>query len=260
MPQRAIMLAISAILCGCSAEHAAKISSQPPLSTIEIVERMKKSVVPIVCLTQEPSGTMRLDFIMGTGFFISSTGMFATARHVIIDMQPAPGHRPCQRPAIYIPTDGRWPADGILSSTTMRWFSFALDGCVLSDAMLDIARCTTAEDLSHNTGISAPPVPVVFDGTLSKDGTVVAFTGFPLQTPVPRTAQGIISGYGSYDGINPTELVIDKGTWPGASGSPVYLMDGRVIGIIIARGTNDATGLAFARTGVPVRQFLTTRQ
>ena len=35
------------------------------------------------------------------------------------------------------------------------------------------------------------------------------------------------------DDRGPRELVVDKTTWPGASGSPIYLENGMVIGILL---------------------------
>jgi hypothetical protein len=92
----------------------------------------------------------------------------------------------------------------------MQWFGFSTDECVLSSAAVDLARCNTQTDLSLSKDISSPPTPVVIDPTLLEDGVEVAFTGFPLQIPLPRTARGSVAGYGSADRIDTSQLVIDK--------------------------------------------------
>ena len=43
-----------------------------------------------------------------------------------------------------------------------------------------------------------------------------------------------------------TALVIDKNAWPGASGSLVFDSKGNIVGMVVQRGFNDASGLAFA--------------
>ena len=56
--------------------------------------------------------------------------------------------------------------------------------------------------------------------------------------------------------LGPTEMIVDKSAWPGASGSPVYASDGAIVGLLIQRGFNDASGIAFARTSVYISAFL----
>jgi V8-like Glu-specific endopeptidase len=106
---------------------------------------------------------------------------------------------------------------------------------------------------------SQPNITTVsFDTTEWHPGTPVAFTGFPLQYTIPVTSIGYIgaltgiesSGTGGYD------YIIDKATWPGASGSPIFLSNGKVIGIIQKRGTNEASGLAYGRSAAIIVNFL----
>ena len=58
------------------------------------------------------------------------------------------------------------------------------------------------------------------------------------------------------DNLGPRDLIVDKNAWPGASGSPVYTDKGMIVGILIQRGFNDASGLAFVRTTPYVQKFL----
>jgi len=221
---------------------------------VHAIDVMKRSVAPIVCLTVAADGTSRLDIIAGSAFFVSSTGSFVTARHVIGEMEPSPLRRPCNTPAIYFPRSGKWPDNGTL--TDVKWFIFHLDQCELSSPTVDLARCKTQDDLTQNKDGSAPPTPVVIDSALPPEGTDIVFTGFPLQISLPRATRAIISGYGSRDNVATTEIVLDRNSWPGASGSPIFLPNGHVIGVLLARGTNDAVGLAFGRTGNELEKFL----
>jgi S1-C subfamily serine protease len=236
--------------------HETKATIPPPVQTsfIQAIDIMKHSVAPVVCLSIASDGSAKLDFIEGSAFFISSAGEFVTARHVITEMQPAPQRRPCNAPAIYIPRNGKWPDDGRFLE--MKWFTFHLEQCALSSPAVDLARCKTQDDLSHDKEISVPPAPAQIDAALPPEGSDIAFMGFPLQILLPRTARATVAGYGSRDNTETTDIVIDRSTWPGASGSPIFSINGHVIGVVLARGTNDAQGLAFARTGNLLDRFL----
>jgi hypothetical protein len=80
------------------------------------------------------------------------------------------------------------------------------------------------------------------------DGTSVFFTGFPLQATDPITSIGAIAGYSAGDSYS--TVFIDKNAWPGASGSPIYLLDGKTaIGMVTRTGTGDSAGLSFGIAG-----------
>ncbi len=222
-------------------------------SFVKAIDSMKRSVAPVVCLTVGEDGAGKLDIIAGSAFFVSSDGTFVTARHVLAEMEPSPFRRPCNVAAIYFPLKGKWPDDGRLADA--KWFTFPLDKCLMSNQTVDLARCKTKDDLSRQKDIAAP-IPVTIDSVLPPEGIDVAFMGFPLQISLPRASRATIAGYGSRDNVETTEMVIDRATWPGASGSPVFLMNGHVVGVVLARGTNDAAGLAFARTGNELDKFL----
>jgi S1-C subfamily serine protease len=240
-----------AILCGCEPAHV--VTPAPP-TFVQAVDSIKHSVAPIVCLTIGQDGVAKLDFIEGSAFFISKQGAFVTARHVITELEPSPVRRPCNTAALYVPTTGKWSDDGRF--VNIKWFAFHLSDCTLSNPAVDLARCKTQDDISQDKDTSVPPTPVIVDSALPPEGSEIAFAGFPLQILLPRIARASIAGYGSRDNVATTDMVIDRNTWPGASGSPVFTANGHVIGVLLARGTNDAAGLAFARTGNEVAAFL----
>jgi trypsin-like peptidase len=243
-----------AILSAC-VQHRIIRDPPPPAPTfIRAIDALKRSVAPVICVTVAADGSAHLDFIEGSAFFISKEGAFVTARHVISELEPSSARRPCNTPAVYVPMSGKWSDDGRF--VNIKWFAFRAGECTLSSVAADLARCKTQDDLSRDKEITVPPAPVIVDAALPPEGTEIAFMGFPLQIVIPRTARGFIAGYGSRDNKETTDMVLDRNAWPGASGSAVFTSNGHIIGVLLARGTNDAMGLAFARTGNQLDQFL----
>jgi len=203
---------------------------------------MKHSVAPVVCLDQDgPTANIRER--EGTAFFISPSGEFLTAAHVLDEIKTH--NHPCPVIAIYLPT-ASWRPE--MPEETVQWFPFHTAACVIERAQ-DVAKCPLVEDLSiPRLGFHFKIQPVQLEFSDQADGTQVAFTGFPLEARDPFTSRGGIATYrGSAD---TTQIVLDQTAWPGASGSPVYLSDGRVIGIMLARGMEQGSGISIVR---PVR-------
>jgi len=196
------------------------------------IERMKRSIAPVVCRTGVADRPVSL--ILGTAFFVSSEGEFVTAAHVI---ESAPAS--CNT-AIYVPLEGwRSEAEGI------RLFNFRRQECRV-ETNADIAVCQTMVQPTTVQGTDAEPV-ILDPFAFPADGTEIAFTGFPLRNAEPLTARGFLAAYRNPARNGGERWILDRTAWPGSSGSPVYLQDGRVIGVVIQRGINDASGLAYAR-------------
>jgi len=234
------------LLCSC-----ALAGDSVAQSFISTVGSLKGAVVPVICAGQNLDGSAFLISVEGTGFFLSDDGDFVTAGHVAQGLF-APGRIPaCPIPAIYVPISG-WDD----TSPNMQLRVPFINRCWW-DANDDVAVCSLKENPFTAPTITKKPVAVVLDTTFKDSGTPVAFTGFPLTFLQPITSEGIVGVYqGAEQLIGPKVLVIDKNAWPGASGSPVYTSNGKVIGMIVQRGFSDATGLAFARTSVFVQRFL----
>ena len=225
------------MLTGCMRNqpiHPPAIAQLDPfISTIEL---LKQSVCPIVCLAQSQGTNATLESTEGTAFFVSEDGTFVTAAHVIEGITGT-RQKPCPLSAIYLPKNG-W------SNKEITWFSFRPGECVLIHDF-DLARCNTIAK------ITLPFAPVKIEEAEQPDGTQVAFTGFPLNFVLPLTSRGDIAVYTNLDDrLGRTEVVVDRAAWPGASGSPVYLKDGRVIGVVLRRGSGDSSGITIAR---PIR-------
>jgi V8-like Glu-specific endopeptidase len=224
---------------------AARAQVSPILETIE---KMKHSIAPVVCLARTEKGSMELKAIDGTMFFITPEGTFLTAAHVIADFLPGGKLNACTVPAIYVPKE-KWPRTPTLE---FHWSRFAPSDCAI-DAAIDVAECKTVENLS---ALGLQLRPVTLDDSDQPDGTPVAFSGFPLSEATPFTARANIATYHFNSSIGSFQFVLDKTGWPGASGSPVYLEHGPVIGMIIKRGTGNATGIAVAISSHAIRSFL----
>lgn len=209
------------------------------------IERVKHAVVPVLCGTIDANQQFKVQLIDGTGFFIDAEGRFVTAAHVIRGLSVVNVQQPLPCVwAIYVPENG-WQRDAI--NLTIRWFQFG--NCAVDDN-LDLAVCKT---VIVPKGVE----PMLIDDNRPADGTPVAFTGFPLGSVEPLSSRGDIATYrNAIDGDGSREMVIDKGTWPGASGSPVYEDNGSVLGIVLQRGLGDGTGIAVARPSHFILKFL----
>lgn len=218
---------------------AAATAQETPVNASAAIERVKKGIAPIVCIATD-SETRRptVRRILGSAFFVSASGAFLTANHVLDASTSVPGG--CER-AIYVPMGG-WTRGTNQQVRFLRFISCR------TDVELDIAHCHTETDMAipspQNAGVSI--LPLSLERSQHPDGTPIIFSGFPFESPQPLSSRGSISRYRTPDSAHGT-LWIDKGAWGGLSGGPVYLEDGRVIGMIIQRTTDDAAGLAIAR-------------
>ena len=215
--------------------------------SVKTIKTVKQGVVPVVCGFLDDKKELQIVKVMASGFFINSQGSFLTARHVLSEWRKvSTKERPCL-PAIYIPIGG-WQKSK--HEYSIRWFIFT--SC-LTNKELDIASCSLINNPFQDAAVSRHIVFLRFENSFSyKDGTPIAFTGFPLDSTIPVTSKGILASYR----MAAKEMVVDKNAWPGASGSPVYIANGRVIGMIIKRGIGKGAGLAYARPGDLIMDFL----
>jgi len=236
--RKAVLFAVLALPCSLSGQQ------QDPF--IQTIEKVKLSIVPVACGTWPNSkDEVSINEIEGTGFFINYEGDFVAAAHVIKDHfkwnklgQPDPN---CY-PVIYVPAP-TWES--------RRWFQFQL--CTL-DEIIDVAVCKMRVNPFAVPGLRLSRLHLV--STVPVDGTSVAFTGFPQLILVPITSRANVASAGIFLKPGQLDIVIDKTTWHGVSGGPLYLADGTVIGIIYQTGQNLWSGMAFARQTSAVLKFL----
>jgi V8-like Glu-specific endopeptidase len=223
--------------------------SQDKSVSVETIERARYAAVPIVCIVAKPDGSVTLNGTVGSAFFVNDEGSFITAAHVLAAIdERAKGGIICN-PGIYLPKGG-WSANQ--GKPDFQGFGFS--EC-LQNVPLDIATCRPKENPFQNPIVKNEVRFMTFAAFSSyADGTAVAFTGFPLNLAHPVTSKGYVA---SFLHTEPPFIMIDKTAWPGASGSPLYLANGTVIGMVVKRGTDDSSGLAFARPVEIITDFLT---
>jgi len=226
---------------------AASATEDPFLAAIE---SLRHSVAPIVCMESIGQRT-RVLTVKGTAFFISQAGEFLTAAHVVGPMGRE--EQICPITALLLPSE-LWRPES--PAEVLLWFPFKTSDCEINGET-DVAKCKPTEDLAAlPSRIRIRPVKIEYSS--QPDGTLVAFTGFPLNARDPLTSRTGIAGYKTVqDGAKVVStLILDHVAWHGGSGSPVYLSDGRVIGIILASGIEQATGISLARPAESFREML----
>ncbi len=214
------------------------------------IEIIKRSIAPVVCMNIENHEVTGIRAINGSAFFISETGSFLTAAHIITDFISNPALSSCQVPAIYVPEHDSWNKP----PQRLDWHRFVPQNCIIN-LRADLAQCQTVDDLSKPTN-AFHPKPLIINAATQKDGASVAVSGFLLSNAFPLTSIGIVSGYTLENEIS--KIIIGKALWPGASGSPVYTENGEVVGLILSRGEGDGAGISIAASGETVMQWSRT--
>jgi hypothetical protein len=213
---------------------------------VDSIERVKEAVIPVACATwPDEDGKISIKQIMGTGFFVNYEGSFITAAHVISDrFKWYKNERPSADcfPVVYIPNP-TW--------IKYQWFQF--QNCI-TDAGVDVAVCKTIQTPFLGKELHARWLRL--STKTVKEGTSVAFTGFPQNILVPITSRANVAAVGEFFSAGRIDIVIDKTNWHGVSGGPLYLSDGTVIGIMRERGEGLWDGLAFARDMTAILRFL----
>ena len=228
----------------------------PSNSFVTAINNMKRSIAPVLCFDNVSNGPISLRAVDGTAFFLSTDGLFLTPAHVIRDFLPGGGLASCSFAAVAFEPN-KWSGGTTL---TLKFSKFAAADCVL-DETLDLAACQTKDDLTKGEWKFVTPRAVQIDPVIQDDGTPIAFTGFPLFShALPLSSVGSVAAYAaSLNGeVGPPFgiIVIDKTSWPGSSGSPIYLMNGHVVGMMAAMGSNAAEGTGYGRSSTAISAFL----
>jgi hypothetical protein len=232
----------------------AEVHAQQSDVFIKTIEAVKQAIAPVTCAHPTSPQTIETEGINGTAFFIDTHGEFLTAGHVISSFLQGGKYNNCG-PAVYVPID-RWSIENL----NLQALRFVPSDCRV-DETADLARCRTVEDPTSIGNIVSKPTALTIESDVQPDGTQVAFSGFSVNALIPYTARASIAGYqvGKLrlnEDLQISGFVLDKSAWSGASGGPVYRVDGHVVGMMLQRGSGDASGLAFARHGRRINDFL----
>jgi len=215
--------------------------------SIKTIDNVKRSIVPVVCGYNNKEGKFIVVEVVGSAFFVDSLGRFVTAGHVLDDWDKISKTKHGCSPAFYIPEHawGRYE-----KKIGMQVFPFTK--CA-RDFGIDVAICVPNDNPFTSHRINRANIDLLaFDFNEWPDGTLVAFSGFPLESTSPITAKGYIAGKRELETSDKFfTLIIDRASWNGASGSPVYLSNGKVIGVIKIGG-----GLAYAVGAAAISDFL----
>jgi S1-C subfamily serine protease len=180
----------------------------------------------------------------GTAFFVDKYGDFVTAKHVIETINGYGASR-CQ-PAIFVPVGG-WENDN--PPTIESYFTFNSTAC-LYDREYDIAVCRPTHNPWSNKSVSGNIAPVTFETSQQPVGTDVAFSGFPWGHGKPVTAKASIGAYQArairVAVPDITTIIVAGQSWHGSSGSPLYIDNGKVVGVMVVSELGDASGLSEA--------------
>jgi hypothetical protein len=237
---RLLSFLVAVLLLNIASMAAGAAPARDPF--LAAIDEMKRSIAPVVCI--KPNDSALVD---GTAFFISRQGEFITAAHVIDDFRPGHSMHDCKMGVRFT----------VSSSDTkdMELHFFEVSRCA-EDDVADLARCVTF-DLTKEWKGQFAPVPLQIDSTRRPDGTAIAVTGFPFSSVLPITSRGYIGAYlASPAGIS--RMVLDHAAWPGGSGSPVYDVNRKVLGMVTQAGEGAGSGLSFAPTGGKIAEFLAT--
>jgi hypothetical protein len=248
-------IALLAITLCCTAGLGQKPATTfTPDPFLAAIDTMKRSVAALACLSVNGKDSQILAR-SGTAFFISEKGDFLTAAHVVQDMQK---RQPSCPVAVVMTPTTKWQPD--TRAETLVWWPFSVSSCRI-DGYLDLVACSTEDDLSIiRSGLEFNIAPVKLDSRIPPDGTQVAFTGFPLDFRDPLTIRASVAAYRTIwrGDLTIGELVLDRASWAGSSGSPVYLPDGTVIGVVIATA-KDGSEVMVARPALFISENLRMR-
>jgi S1-C subfamily serine protease len=237
----AAICALFITIAWCSAAS----SDAPSITTIADV---KKSVLPIECIHSSPRLHQVVNGNAGTAFWVNRDGDFVTADHVVESVKALAGT--CE-PAVLLAQNTQQHQNTSASGRPIYWFDPS--GCE-QDPSDDLAVCRTIENPFADPTAKGDISPVRFATRPHPDGTDIAFTGFPSGYAWPVTARASIAASSEVNTL--ATITIDRPTWHGMSGAPVFIAGGGVIGLILGSETADNTGLCIARPGSVIMEFL----
>lgn len=217
---------------------------------VTAIDSIKSIIVPILCVKRNNEKKIMSVVRFGSGFFLNREGHFITAAHVVDKARASSTpNEPCAL-AIGVPRTA-WKLRA--QEFFLQVFEFSFPNCAV-DSVMDLAVCKADDNPFIDDKVNANLGRAVSFGSIKnyEDGTPVAFTGFPIRFASPLTTTAHLAGYFPADDL----FVLDTTNWGGASGSPIYDRHGRVLGILLMRGSDVTAGLTYGRPADSILTFL----
>ncbi len=177
-------------------------------------------------IAKEPaSATSEKGEVSGTGFLLSRSGLLATNWHVVADAKN-------------------------ISVAFPGWNGGVSAEVVIRDVVNDLAVLR----LTDHTKLAATCNELPFQVTSSsgvKLGARVSTIGYPLTSMLgsnPKFSEGVVSSKSGWQD-DPRSLQISAQVQPGSSGSPLFDVDGNIVGVVVA--TLDAGRVYQAASAIP---------
>jgi serine protease Do len=161
----------------------------------------------------------------GTGFLISRSGLVATNWHVVADAKN-------------------------ITVVFPGWNGSASAEVVIRDVVNDLAVLRVADPAKLTVTCAELPFQLTSSNGL-KLGERVSTIGYPLTSMLgsnPKFSEGVISSKSGWQD-DPRTLQISAQVQPGSSGSPLFDIDGNIVGVVVA--TLDAGRVYQAASALP---------
>jgi S1-C subfamily serine protease len=161
----------------------------------------------------------------GTGFLISRNGLLATNWHVVADAKN-------------------------ISVGFPGWNGNVSAEVVIRDVVNDLAVLRVADPAKLTASCSELPFQLASSNSV-KLGERVSTIGYPLTSILgsnPKFSEGVISSKSGWQD-DPRSLQISAQVQPGSSGSPLFDVDGNIVGVVVA--TLDAARVYQAASAIP---------
>jgi len=227
----------------CASLIAGVLCGEEPRPGIEVIDQMKRSVLAIAVAPIGKDGAVDFKQLVtvATAFLLSSDGSFATADHVLRDLEAYRTKRPSQQ-VVLLPSAGKWPSGPNPVATR-----YCLFDVVKRDQISDIAICRVVRDPENDAAV-ARMHPVDLQTEVPPDGTEVRFLGFAEKSALPLVGAGLIASYQMDEQLLRPNIVLHATGIGGWSGSPVFLASGKVIGVFCtSTGEKEEAGLSGVR-------------